>query len=194
MKKFFISTNVGDVWTICLDLKGLALCSNLLIWTLYAPLGLSGRRTAETLNRLCFQEPISFPSACNTSSRVLLSSSHLSFEDVSSTPFFTLKPFPLILLAEGYFPSGLIGVSPAHTSSSFREASHYMNPTFLLPKVCFQNPACSFFAFSIHKTRKKVSCSPLPQSYSSREAAICVTSSSWWKAAFPRWDSNCPSW
>lgn len=178
MKKLFISTNLGDVWIICLDLNCLALCGNLFIWTLCLPLGLSGRRTAETLNRLCFQEPISFPSACNTRSSVLFSSSHFSFEDVSSSPFFPLKPFRLILLAEGYFPSRLIGVSPARTSSSFREASHYMNLTFLLPKVCFQNPACSFFAFSIHKTHKKVSCSPLPQSYSSHEAAICVTSSS----------------
>lgn len=177
-EKVFISTNLRDIWTICLDLKGLALSGNLLTWTLCVPLGLSGRRTAETLNRLCFQEPVSFPSACNTSSGVLLSSSHLSFEDVSSSPFFTLEPFPLILLAEGHLPSGLIGVSPAHTSSSFRQASHYRNLTFLLPKVCFQHPACSFFAFSIHKVHKKVSCSPLPQPYSSREAAICVTSSS----------------
>lgn len=51
MKKLLIGTNLGDVWTICLDLKGLAPCSNLLIW-LCIPLGISGRKTAEIPNIL----------------------------------------------------------------------------------------------------------------------------------------------
>lgn len=180
MKKLFISTNLRDIWTICSDIKDLALCGNLFIRTLH-PLRASlegGQLSLQADPVFKTQFPlllyVTLALVFNYPLPICLSRMYLP----PLFFFFTLKPFPLIVLAEGYFPSGLIGVSPAHTSSPFREASRHMNPTLILPEVCFQNPACSFFAFSIHRTHKNVSCSPLPQPYSSHEAALCVTNSS----------------